>query len=96
MTDFAQLQIAGRITTASDPDWDEARMGFNLAADHPPSAVAFVETAEDVAAVIRFASERGLKVTGQSTGHAAVPLGPLDETILIKTEDGMIRASHNV
>jgi hypothetical protein len=46
--------------------------------------------------VIRFASERGLKVTGQSTGHAAVPLGPLDETILIKTEDGMIRASHNV
>jgi FAD/FMN-containing dehydrogenase len=86
MTDVAQLQIAGRIATASDPDWDQARMGFNLAADHPPGALAFVETAEDVAAVIRFASERGLKVTGRSTGHAAVPLGPLDETILIKTE----------
>jgi FAD/FMN-containing dehydrogenase len=86
MTDLSALRIAGRIATASDSDWDEARMGFNLAADHPPSAVAFVETAEDVAAVIRFAAERGLKATGQSTGHAAVPLGALDETILIKTE----------
>jgi FAD binding domain len=86
MTDFSALQIAGRVATASDSDWDEARMAFNLAADQSPSAVAFVETAEDVAAVIRFASERGSKVTGQSTGHAAVPLGALDETILIKTE----------
>ena len=59
---------------------------MDLAADQRPIAVAFVETAADVASVIRFAAERELKVAAQGTGHGAVALGPLDETILVKTE----------
>ncbi len=86
MSDFTELSIAGRIATPSDPDWDEARAAWNLAADPRPDAVAFVESAEDVAKVVRFAAENDLRVAGQSTGHGAVPLEPLDETILIKTE----------
>jgi len=79
------LSIKGRVATPADPDWDEARQAWNLVAEQRPSAVAFVEDAEDVAKVVRFAGERGQKVAGQGTGHGAVALGPLDETILIKT-----------
>ena len=80
------VSIRGRIATADDPDWDEARQAWNLAADQRPSAVALVEGAEDVSKVARFASERGLRVAAQGTGHGAAALGSLDDVILIKTE----------
>jgi hypothetical protein len=86
MSDLGALSIAGRLASPGDPDWDEARLAWNLAVDQRPVAVAFVENADDVAKVVRFAGGRGLSVTAQGTGHAAAPLGPLDETILIKTE----------
>ncbi len=86
MSDFTGLAIAGRIATPTDSDWDEARLAWNLAADQRPEAVAFVESADDVAKVVGFASENDLKVAGQGTGHGAVALAPLDETILVKTE----------
>lgn len=86
MSDFTGLAIAGRIATPTDADWDEARLAWNLAADQRPEAVAFVESADDVAKVVGFATEHGLRVAAQGTGHGAVALAPLDETILIKTE----------
>ncbi len=86
MSDLSGLEIDGRIAVPSDADWDEARLAWNLAADQQPVAVAFAESAADVAAVVRHAAANGLRVAGQSTGHGAVPLPPLDETILLKTE----------
>ena len=87
MSDFTGLAIAGRVATASDPDWDEARLAWNLAADQRPEAVAFVESADDVAKTIRFAAENDLRVAGQGTGHGAFGLaGSLEGTILLKTE----------
>jgi FAD binding domain len=86
MADFAGLSMRGRVATPSDSDWDEARQAWNLAADQQPPAVAFVESADDVAKVVGFARDNGLRVTGQGTGHGAVALGSLDDTILIKTE----------
>ena len=86
MTDFSGLEIAGRIATPANPDWDQARLGWNLVADPRPSAVAFVESGDDIAAVVRFAAENGLRVSGQGTGHGAAALGSLEDAILIKTE----------
>jgi len=86
MSDFTGLAIAGRIATPNDSDWDQARLAWNLAADLRPEAVAFVESAGDVAKTVRFAAENELKVSGQGTGHGAAPLAPLEGTILIKTE----------
>jgi hypothetical protein len=86
MADFGELSMRGRVATPSDSDWDEARQAWNLAADQQPSAVAFVESADDVAKVLGFARQSGLRVTAQGTGHGAVALGALDDTILIKTE----------
>jgi len=86
VADFSEISIRGRLATSSDSDWDEARQAWNLAADQQPPAVALVESADDVSKVIGFARDNGLKVTGQGTGHGAVALGSLDDTILIKTE----------
>jgi FAD/FMN-containing dehydrogenase len=86
MTDFSGLAIAGRVATPDDGDWDQARMAWNLAADQHPEAVAFVESAGDAAAVVRFAAENDLRVTAQGSGHGALSLRPLEGTILVKTE----------
>ena len=86
MIDFTGLALAGRIATPDDPDWDQARVAWNLAADQRPIAVVFAESAGDVAATVGFAAENDLKVAAQGTGHGAAPLAPLDGTILLKTE----------
>jgi len=87
MSDFSRLSIAGRIATPGDADWDEARAAWNLIADQQPEAVAFVESGEDVAAVVGFAAANDLRVAGQGTGHGAAALsGTLGGAILIKTE----------
>ncbi len=87
MSDFTGLAIAGRVATPSDPDWDEVRLAWNLAADQRPEAVAFVESAEDIAKAVRFAAENDLRVAGQGTGHGAFGLaGSLEGAILVKTE----------
>ncbi|HEX4669404.1 MAG TPA: FAD-binding oxidoreductase [Solirubrobacterales bacterium] len=86
MNHLSELRIDGRVAVPADPDWDQARAAWNLTADQNPVAVAFVEGAEDVARTVRFAAENDLRVAAQGTGHGAAALGPLDETILVKTE----------
>ena len=86
MNGLGELSISGRLAQAGDADWDEARAAWNLASDRQPAGVAFVQSADDVAAVVRFAAKHDLKVTARGTGHGAVAIGSLDDTILIKTE----------
>ncbi len=86
MSELSALEIDGRLARPSDADWDQARAAWNLAADQRPEAVAFAESAGDVAAVVRFAAANGLKVAAQGTGHGAGPLPSLEGTILLKTE----------
>jgi FAD/FMN-containing dehydrogenase len=74
------------IVLPHDPNWDQARLAWNLAADQQPVAVALPESADDVKAVVRWARERGLRVAPQGTGHNALPLGSLAHTVLLKTE----------
>lgn len=69
-----------------DESWDEARLAWNLAVDQQPAAVALPESAEDVAAVVRWARSRALRVAPQGTGHNAAAMGSLAHTVLVKTE----------
>ena len=77
---------ATTILMPGDPGWDDARRAWNLAVDQHPAAVALPASAQEVADVIRFAREHGLRVAAQGTGHNAAPLGSLADTVLVKTE----------
>src|SRR4051794_24770241 len=85
MSDFNELRIDGRVATPGGADWEEARMGWNLAADQNPEAVVLAQSAEDVAATVSFAGSHDLRVAAQGTGHGAFGLPGLDGTILLKT-----------
>ncbi len=78
--------LEGKVVIPEDVRFDEARRAWNLAIDQRPAAVAFPESPQDVAAVVLFAREFGLRVAAQGTGHSAGPLGSLEDTILLKTE----------
>jgi hypothetical protein len=73
------------VLSPSDPGWDDARKAWNLAVDQRPAAIALPRSAADVIAAVNFARHHGLRVAAQGTGHGAAPLGPLANTVLVKT-----------
>ncbi|HSE80307.1 MAG TPA: FAD-binding oxidoreductase [Gaiellaceae bacterium] len=77
--------LDGEIVMPGDPAWDKARLAWNLAADQRPAAVVFVESVDDVVAVVDYARANGLRVAAQGTGHFANSLDSLADTILVKT-----------
>jgi FAD/FMN-containing dehydrogenase len=79
------LAAPATILTPGDPGWDDARQAWNLAVDQRPAAVAIPRSAQDVVTAVNYARERGLRVAAQGTGHNAAPLGPLADTVLVKT-----------
>src|SRR5215211_7703052 len=80
-----RTRIDGEIVLPGDPEWDDTRQAWNLAVDQRPFAVALVDSAEDVLAVVEFARAQGLRIAPQGTGHGARSLDALDDTILVKT-----------
>jgi FAD/FMN-containing dehydrogenase len=77
---------ATTILMPGDPGWDDTRQAWSLSVDQHPAAVALPASARDIVDVVRFARRYGLRVAAQGTGHNAAPLGPLADTILVKTE----------
>jgi FAD/FMN-containing dehydrogenase len=78
--------LEGKIVTPGDARFDEARRAWNLTIDQRPAGVVTAESAQDVAAAVVYAIERGLRVAPQGTGHNAGPLGSLEDALLLKTE----------
>lgn len=69
-----------------DERWDSARAAWNLAVDQRPAKVARPGNADEVAAVVRYARDNGLRVAVQAAGHGAGPLaGVGEDTLLLKT-----------
>jgi len=69
-----------------EEQWDSARAAWNLAIDQEPAMVARPGNTDEVAAVVNFARENGLRVAVQAEGHGAGPLaGVGDDTLLLKT-----------
>jgi FAD binding domain/Berberine and berberine like len=75
----------GNYLTPEDEGFDAARQAWNLAVDQRPAAVAFPNNAGDVAAAVRVAADRGLRVAVQGPGHGAAVIGDLAGTLLVKT-----------
>jgi hypothetical protein len=78
--------LRNKVVLPGDARFDDARRAWNLAVDQRPAAVAFPESAAEVAAAVGYAAERGWRVAAQGTGHNAGPLGPLADTMLLRTD----------
>lgn len=75
--------VQGDVIGEGEAGFDEATMGFNIADQLRPEVVVLVESADDVAATIRFAAEASLPVRVQATGHG---IGRIDSGgVLIST-----------
>ncbi len=79
--------MTGAVVGPDDHSFAAAHTGFNLALDQPPAAVAFPVDADDVAAVVDFAREHGLRIAPQATGHNPGPLGSLEDVILLSVAE---------
>jgi FAD/FMN-containing dehydrogenase len=77
--------LDGELVLPADPDWNAARLAWNLAADQRPAAIVFAESADDIVGVVDHARANGLHVATQGTGHFATTLHSLEDTILLKT-----------
>jgi len=80
-----RARLAEVVVLPGELGWDTARAAWNLAVDQQPALVVEPGCAADVQAVIDHARTTGLRVAMQGTGHNAAPLGPLADTVLVKT-----------
>ena len=77
---------AAELVRQGESRWDAVRAAWNLAIDQQPAMVALPGDADEVAAVVNFARENGLRVAVQAEGHSAGPLaGVGEDTLLLKT-----------
>ncbi|SDJ43895.1 FAD-dependent oxidoreductase [Nonomuraea jiangxiensis] len=84
---YLTRHLDGALILPGDPGWDARRSAWQLAVDQRPAAVVLARSAGDVAATLDTARALGLRVAPQGTGHNAAPLGPLDDTILLRTSE---------
>lgn len=78
-------RLAGTVVGKADAGWHRARLAWNLAADQRPPVVAYPETTDDLVELVSFAHARGLRLVPQGTGHGAVPLGKIEDGMLVTT-----------
>jgi FAD/FMN-containing dehydrogenase len=67
---IAQLRLDGRVITADDPRYDEARTVFYSGIDRRPAAIVRPADASEVVSVVSLAREAGLELAVRSGGHS--------------------------
>jgi FAD/FMN-containing dehydrogenase len=75
LIDRLRGNLAGRVISPSDADYDEARTVFSGAIDRRPAAIARVADASDVSSVISVARETGLELAVRGGGHSGAGHG---------------------
>jgi FAD/FMN-containing dehydrogenase len=76
-------QVEGTVIVPGDNAYDAERIGWNRIAEHRPDAIVMATTAEDVVAGVRLATDAGLPIAVQATGHG--PAIMADGGVLINT-----------
>jgi FAD/FMN-containing dehydrogenase len=77
--------MAAKWLTMEDAGWNLERRVFNILIDQQPAGIAMPGTADDVSDIVRAAADEGKRVAAQRTGHLALPLGSLADTVLLRT-----------
>ena len=68
--DRLRSRFSGRVITAGDGDYNQARSVWNGAIDAHPAVIARCAGPGDVAAAVRFAQETGLEVSVRGGAHS--------------------------
>jgi FAD/FMN-containing dehydrogenase len=76
-------QVRGRVITADDEGYDEARAVHNGMFDKRPLAVLRAEQVSDVIAGVNFAQDNGLDLAIRGGGHSAPGFGTNDDGLVI-------------
>ena len=77
----------GAVHLPGDAAYETARLPWNVAVDQRPAAVALPSTVAHVQQVVRYASDAGLRIAPQTTGHNAGPLVAQGlDVVVVRTE----------
>jgi FAD/FMN-containing dehydrogenase len=85
MVDVAPLgeQVRGRVVTAGDPTYEDARTVYNAMHDRRPEAVVQAVDEADVVAAVRFAREHDLELAVRGGGHSVPGYGTTDGGLVV-------------
>ncbi|UVJ39210.1 FAD-binding oxidoreductase [Arthrobacter sp. CJ23] len=78
-----RYSVRGPVFAPADPGFDAEVAAFNLSTRHTPDVVVGALDADDVAAAVAWAAQRGLSISVQSTGHGAT--NAIEGGLLIST-----------
>ena len=76
-------EVAGRVITPELPDYDAARLVFNLAFDRHPAVIVRCGGPSDVARALEFARTRNLPLAVRAGGHSRIGYGMCDGGVVI-------------
>ena len=85
MSTIGQLKdrVTGRVVTADDAAYDEARTVYNAMIDRRPRAVVRCVGTDDVVAAVNFARDNSLDVAIRGGGHSVPGFGTSDGGVVI-------------
>ena len=81
--DMLRSRLHGRLITAEDADYDDARRVLYFTVDRRPLAIVRAADARDVAIAVNFARDNSLPLAVRSGGHSLAYLSVIDDAIVV-------------
>ena len=87
LTTALRAAVNGRVLTADDPDYDDARALFAGGMDRRPASIVRPTGTDDVVTVVRAVADAGLPLAVRGGGHSAVGHGVIDDAVVLDLRD---------
>jgi FAD/FMN-containing dehydrogenase len=85
--EMLRSRLRGRLITAGDVDYDDARRVLYFNVDRHPRAIVRAADARDVATVVDLARDHSLPLAVRSGGHSLAYLSVIDDAIVVDLSD---------